>query len=327
MTRYVLRRLAWGIVTILVIISVNFVIVKLVPGDPIIALIGDYPAPPEYIAQIRKDYGLDKSMPVQFENYAVNMLHGDFGYSFVNKQPVLSVILERAQYTLLLIIPAIALSCVFGVALAMLTAVRHNGVLNALVSGLVMFGYSMPAFWLGQLLVLIFAVSFSWLPAAGMRSARIEQVGWAGVVDVARHMILPLLCIISFKLATILRVARASIMGALNEDFVTTARAKGARNQRVLWRHVLPNTLVPIIIVLGFNLGHALTSSILVETVFAWPGLGTLFVSSIATRDYPVLQGILVLSTILVVAGNLIADLAAAWADPRVRRNMAARNV
>ncbi len=326
MTRYILSRLAWGVVTICVIISVNFMILKLVPGDPVVALIGDYPAPPEYVAQVRREYGLDQPTVVQFRNYGLSMLRGDFGYSFVNKKAVLPLILERAQYTLLLILPAIAIAFLLGISLAMLTASRPGGALNSLVSALVMFGYSMPAFWLGQVLVLVFAVSLSWLPAAGLRSLRVEQTGLAGIRDIGLHMIMPLLCIVSFKLATILRVARSSIAGVLNDDFVTTARAKGARRARVLWLHVLPNALVPIIIVLGYSLGHALTSSILVETVFAWPGLGTLFVRSIESRDYPVLQGILVLSTVLVVAGNLVADVLAALADPRVRRNIGTRD-
>ena len=326
MTRYILRRFVWGIVTICVIISVNFMIVKLVPGDPVTALIGEYPAPPAYVAQVRRDYGLDEPIAAQFERYSLAMLKGDFGYSFVNKRAVLPLILERAQYTLLLIVPAIVISFTLGVSLAMLSASRSGGLISSLISGLVMFGYSMPAFWLGQVLVLVFAVGLGWLPAAGLRSLRVEQTGWAGLWDLCAHMLMPLLCVISFKLATILRVARSSIVGVMNDDFVTTARAKGARRHRVLWRHVLPNALVPVIIVLGYNLGHALTSSILVETVFAWPGLGTLFVRSIASRDYPVLQGILVLSTLLVVIGNLLADILAGLADPRIRRTIATRN-
>jgi peptide/nickel transport system permease protein len=326
MTRYVLRRLLWGIVTICVIISVNFAIVKLVPGDPVVALIGEYPAPPDYIAQVRRDYGLDQPMAVQFVSYARNMLQGDFGYSFVNRRAVLPLILERAQFTLLLILPAILIAFVLGLGLAMLTATRRGSWLDSLVSGLVMFGYSMPAFWLGQVLVLFFAVTMAWLPAAGLRSVRVEQTGLSGLLDVVAHMLMPMACIVTFKLATILRVARSSIIGVLNDDFVTTARAKGARAQRVLWRHVLPNAIVPIIIVFGYNLGHALTSSILVETVFAWPGIGTLFVRSIASRDYPVLQGILVFSTVLVVLGNLLSDVLAALADPRIRRNLGERH-
>jgi peptide/nickel transport system permease protein len=326
MMRYILRRIFWGILTICVIISVNFVIVKMVPGDPVVALIGEYPAPPDYVEQVRREYGLDQPMGVQFISYAGNMLRGDFGYSFVNRRAVLPLILERAQYTLLLIGPAIAIAFVLGVGLAMLTATRRGGPLESLISGLVMFGYSMPAFWLGQVLVLFLAVSMGLLPAAGIRSVRVEPTGWAGFWDVVAHMLMPLACIVSFKLATILRVARSSIVGVVNDDFVTTARAKGARSRRVLWRHVLPNAIVPIIIVLGYNLGHALTSSILVETVFAWPGIGTLFVRAIASRDYPVLQGILVFSTVLVVMGNLFADVLVALADPRIRRNLGTRN-
>jgi peptide/nickel transport system permease protein len=326
MTNYLLRRLVWGIAAIAVITCVNFLIVKMVPGDPVRAMMGEYPAPPEYIERIRQEFGLDQPLYLQFGRYVSNLLHGDFGFSFANRSPVLPLILGRAQYTLLLILPAILISLVLGLALALISVRKAHGVVDNGISGGVVLGYSMPSFWLGQMLVLLFAVGLSWLPAAGMRSLRVEQTGWAGVWDVWLHMIMPMACIISFKLAVILRVARASLVGVLHEEFVTTARAKGVPENWILWRHVLPNAIVPVIAVLGFHFGHALTSSILVETVFAWPGLGSLFVSSVTSRDYPVLQGILVLSTALVVVANLIADLLAALADPRVRRNLGTRH-
>ncbi|MCR8549210.1 ABC transporter permease [Salipiger sp. P9] len=325
MRKYFFRRLFWGLVTIVVIVTVNFLILKLVPGDPVTALIGEYPAPDEYIAQVRVEFGLDEPLTVQFANYVTNLVQGDFGYSFANRKAVLPLILERAQYTLQLILPGIAIAFLLGVFLAVVTAVRRSGVLDTTVSSIVMFGYSMPSFWLGQVLVLIFAVGLSWLPAAGIRSVRVQPTGVAGALDLAAHMILPLICVVSFKIAIVLRVARASVVGVMHDDFVTTARAKGVSERAIMWKHVLPNAMVPVIVVLGYNLGHALTSSILVETVFAWPGLGTLFVKSIASRDYPVLQGILVLATVMVVAGNLLADFVAALVDPRVRKSMGAR--
>lgn len=326
MKSYLLRRLVWGLAAICVITCVNFLIIKSVPGDPVRALIGEYPAPAEYIERIRRDFGLDQPLYVQFWHYIVNLLHGDFGFSFANRKPVLPLILERAQYTLLLIVPAILISLVLGVSLALIGVRKTQGTVDNAISGVVLLGYSTPSFWLGQILVLIFAVGLSLLPAAGMQSLRVVQTGWASVWDIWLHMILPMSCIISFKLAVFLRVSRASIVGVLHDDYVTTARAKGVAENRILWGHVLPNAIVPVIAVLGFNFGHALTSSILVETVFAWPGVGSLFVASVANRDFPVLQGILVLSTAMVVAANLIADLLAALADPRVRRNLGARH-
>lgn len=322
MKKYLLRRLVWGLAAICVITCLNFLIIKLVPGDPVRALIGEYPAPPEYIETIRREFGLDQPLYIQFWLYISNLAHGDFGFSFANRQAVLPLILMRAQYTLLLIVPAIVISFVLGIALAVISVRKPNGSVDNGISGVVVLGYSTPSFWLGQILVLIFAVGLSWLPASGMMSLRVRYTGWASVWDVWLHMILPLACIISFKLAVFLRVARASIAGVSHDDFVTTARAKGMSEGWIMRQHILPNAIIPIIAVLGYQFGHALTGSILVETVFAWPGLGSLFVSAVAARDFPVLQGILVLATVLVVAANFTADLLSSLADPRIRRNL-----
>lgn len=326
MKAYLLRRLAWGIAAICVITCVNFMIIKLVPGDPVRAMIGEYPAPPEYIETIRREFGLDQPLYIQFWRYISNLAQGDFGFSFANRHAVLPLILQRAQYTLLLIVPAIVIAFVIGVGLAVISVRKPNGAVDNSISGIVVLGYSTPSFWLGQILVLIFAVALAWLPAAGMTSVRVRYSGWLSVWDIWLHMIMPLACIITFKLAVFLRVARASIIGVAHDDFVTTARAKGMSERWIMWRHVLPNAIIPVIAVLGYQFGHALTSSILVETVFAWPGVGSLFVSAVASRDFPVLQGILVLSTVLVVAANFIADLLSSLADPRIRRNLGARH-
>jgi peptide/nickel transport system permease protein len=326
MQNYLLRRLVWCLAAICVITCVNFLIIKLVPGDPVRAVIGEYPAPPDYIARIREEFGLDQPLYIQFARYVHNVIRGDFGFSFANRHAVLPLIIERAQYTLLLIIPSLLISLVLGIALALISVRKMNGALDNTISGVVLLGYSTPSFWLGQILVLVFAVGLSWLPAAGMRSLRVQSTGWAGMWDVWVHMLMPMACIIAFKLAVFLRVARASVFGVMHEDFVTTARAKGVSERSVLWRHVLPNAIIPVIAVVGFHFGNALTSSILVETVFAWPGLGSLFVSSIANRDFPVLQGILVLSTAMVVIANFAADVLSSLADPRVRRNIGARH-
>lgn len=326
MTNYILRRLFWGLLAICIITCVNFVIIKLVPGDPVRAMLGDYPAPRDYVERVTRELGLDQPLHIQFVRYVTNLAQGDFGFSFSNRRPVLPLILDRAQYTLLLILPSIVVSVVLGIVLAMVSARRSQGAVDNSISAVVALGYSMPSFWLGQILVLIFAIGLSWLPAAGLRSLRVQPEGLSGALDVMKHMILPMICVVSFKLAIILRVARASIMGVLQDDFVITARAKGVPEREIMRRHILPNALIPVIAVTGYQFGHALTSSILVETVFAWPGLGSLFIDAVTNRDFPVLQGILVLSTVLVVAANLIADIVASYADPRVRRNLGARS-
>lgn len=325
MWQYFLKRAFWSIITILVIVVVNFVLIKLVPGDPVQAMIGDFPAPQEYIDQIRRDFGLDQPMLTQLWLYLENLLQGNLGFSFANRQPVLDLILDRAANTLILILPAILLSAFIGIALSLAAASRGGG-FDVTVSVITMFGYSIPVFWLGQVLVLIFAVTLGMLPTSGMYSLRAPKSGFGAFWDLLRHLILPLLCIMAFKIAVFARTARASILGVLDSDFVTTARAKGLGRRYILWQHVLPNAIIPVIAIFGYQFGHALTSSLLVETVFAWPGIGLLFVTAVSQRDFPVLQGILLLSTVLVVIANVAADFLYTLVDPRIRRSLGGSN-
>lgn len=325
MGQYFFKRVVLSIVTIFVIAIVNFVLIKLVPGDPVQAMIGDFPAPPDYIEQIRQDFGLDKPMLTQLGLYLENLLRGNLGFSFANRQPVLDLIVNRAGNTLILILPAILLSSMIGVALSLAAAFRKGG-FDVAVSVITLFGYSIPVFWLGQVLVLIFAVSLGALPTSGMYSLRAPKTGLGAFWDLLNHLILPLVCIMAFKIAVFARTARASVLGVLNSDFVMTARAKGLGRRYILWHHVLPNAVIPVIAVFGYQFGHALTSSLLVETVFAWPGIGQLFVTAVSQRDFPVLQGILLLSTILVVIANVAADLIYTVVDPRIRRSLGASN-
>jgi peptide/nickel transport system permease protein len=325
MWQYFLKRVFWSIVTIFVIVIVNFVLIKLVPGDPVHAMIGDFPAPQDYIDQLRRDFGLDQPLHVQLWLYLGNLAQGNFGFSFANRQPVLDLILGRTFNTLLLILPAIVFSAIIGIALS-LAAASRGGAFDLTVSAITLFGYSIPVFWLGQVLVLIFAITLGALPTSGMYSLRAPQSGFGAFLDLLRHMILPLACIMAFKIAVFSRTARASILGVLNSDFVMTARAKGLSRGYTLWRHILPNAIIPVIAVFGYQFGHALTSSLLVETVFAWPGVGQLFVTAVGQRDFPVLQGILLLSTILVVVANVLADLLYTIVDPRIRRSLGARH-
>ena len=320
MGRFLLARLAWTVPILIVILIVNFLIIHLAPGDPVQALVGDFPAPPGYLEQIRHDFGLDQSLWVQLVRYGQNLLQGHLGFSFANRQPVLSLLLARAGTTLILMIPGLVAASVLGVVLALAAAPRAGSAFDSGITALSLFGYSVPIFWLGQLLVILFAVDLGWLPAQGMTSLRGSATGWGYVRDVAWHLVLPAFSITIFFVAVVARVARASIVGVLSEDFITTAMAKGLSRRTILWRHVLPNAMIPVVTVIGYSFGYSLTGAILVETVFAWPGLGSLFVASIGNRDYPVLQGILLLSAVMVVLANLPTDLVYALLDPRVRR-------
>lgn len=301
------------------IVVVGFLITHILPGDPVDVLVGDFPAPPEYVAQVRHEFGLDAPLSTQLWLYVANLAQSNLGFSFVNRQPVLSLILQRAGATLLLMVPALVLASFLGVMIAVRAARRAGGAMDSFLTGVSLVGYSIPVFWLAQILIVVFAVRLGWLPAQGMFSIRTPSSGLGVVGDYAKHWVLPGFCVTVYYLAVVARVARSSMLEMLHQDFVLTARAKGLSERAVLWRHVLRNSLIPVITVIGYNFGYSLTGAILTETVFAWPGLGSLFVTSIANRDYPVLAGIFLLAAVAVVLANLLTDLLYAAADPRVR--------
>ena len=319
MRAYLLARLGWAFPIVIAILIVNFLIIHLVPGDPIQALVGDFPTPPGYAEQIRKEYGLDQPLLTQLWLYLVNLAGGNLGFSFANRQPVLPLILDRARFTLLLMLPALTCAAVLGVVLALAAAPRAGSLYDSSVTAISLIGFSVPIFWLGQILIIAFAIKLRWLPAQGMISLRETLTGWAAVADVLWHLVLPGFSVTIYYIAVVARVARASVLDALSQDFVLTAKAKGLSGRYVLWRHVLPNALIPVATVIGYNFGYSLTGAILVETVFAWPGIGNLFIASIGNRDYPVLQGIFLLTAVAVVLANVVTDMLYAVLDPRVR--------
>jgi peptide/nickel transport system permease protein len=319
MMRFLAIRLTAAVPVVIAVLVVSFLLLHIVPGDPITALVGDYPAPPDYVARIRHEFGLDEPLIVQFWRYVVSLAHGDFGFSFANQQPVLDLIFTRAGRTLVLMLPALVTSTLVGVLLALAASKRH-GVMDAAVTCLSLVGYSTPVFWFGQVLIIVFAVDLHWLPAQGMASLRGVAPGiWPAFLDLVLHWILPGVALTVFYAAVVARVARASLREASRQDFVVTAQAKGLSDRQVLRRHILPNALIPIVTVIGYNLGNAITGSIMTEAVFGWPGLGGLFLSSITNRDYPVLQGVFIVTAVVVVLANLLTDLCYGLIDPRIR--------
>ena len=319
MRRFLLARLGWAIPVVLAILVINFLIVHVVPGDPIQALVGDFPTPPGYADQIRHEFGLDQPILNQLGLYLVNLAKGNLGFSFANRQPVLGLILQRSELTLLLMLPGLVAAAMLGIVLALAAAPRAGSLYDTGITALSLVGFSVPIFWLGQLLIIVFAIRLHWLPAQGFVSLRETFTGWRALTDIAWHLVLPMFSVTIYYVAIIARVARASVAEALARDFVLTAKAKGLSRRTVLWRHVLPNALIPIVTVIGYNFGYSLTGAILVETVFAWPGLGNLFITSIGNRDYPVLQGIFLFTAIIVVIANIATDMLYAALDPRVR--------
>src|SRR5258706_769655 len=271
MLRYVLSRGGLGVPVVLAIVVITFLIIHMVRGDPVQALIGDSPAPPDYVEQVRHEFGLDQPLAVQLVRYIENLAQGNLGFSFANRQPVLGLLLARAGTTLLLMIPALTAAALLGIVLALAAAPRAGSVYDSSITALSLFGYSVPVFWLGQGLVIRFAIQLEWLPAQGMISLRNTPTGWAAVRDVLWHLVLPAFCITIFFVAVVARVARASVLRVLTEDFVVTATAKGLSRRYLLWRHVLPNAMIPVMTVIGYNFRHSLTMAILVTPAFAWP--------------------------------------------------------
>lgn len=323
MSRFILRRLVESLPLLLAVIVLNFLIIHLAPGDPVQALIGDFPAPPEYVARVRAQFGLDLPLWQQLLSYVGNVLQGDLGFSFANRRPVHELLLERLGNTLILTVSALLFATIVGVALGIVAARRPRSALDHIVTSLSLLGFAIPVFWLGQLLILGLAVQLEWLPAQGMVDSRESYEGWAHVMDIGAHLLLPALALSLRYLVSTARLTRASMLEALSSDYITTAKAKGVRATRLLYVHALPNALLPVVTSVGYNFGYVLAGSALVETVFSWPGLGRLLYDAMLARDTPVILGIFLVGAGTAVLANLVTDLAYGWLDPRIRQRKA----
>jgi peptide/nickel transport system permease protein len=316
---FVLRRLFYALPLLICVIVFNFFLIHLAPGDPIQALVGEFPAPEAYIAEMRKVFGLDQPIYIQLLLYIKNILAGDLGFSFYYRQPVLSVILDRVPATLQLMLPALLFSAAIGILLGVLSARKPYSLADNTISVFSLFGYCVPAFWLGQMLMAAFAIELGWLPSQGMKTVGADLEGASLIVDRAAHLVLPFAALAIRHLAVNARMMRSSMLEVAYEDFVTVARAKGLNEKAVIARHMVPNALMPVVTIIGVDVGFLFTGSVLVETVFGWPGIGRLMYESIVKRDYPVLMGNFLITTALVVVVNLIVDLIYVWLDPRVK--------
>ncbi len=317
--RYAVGRLLQAVPLLIGVIVVNFLLISLAPGDPVTTLLGEYPAPPEYVAKLRSELGLDRPAPVRLALYAWNVARGELGYSFAYRMPVSTLVAGRLGNTFLLMATALSLAALLGVGLGVAAARRRGSGLDGAATGISLAGFSIPDFWLAQLLVLLFAVFLGWLPAQGIRSVREEHTGLAAVLDVTRHLILPASALSFRYMALIARLTRASMLEAMSQDFILAARARGLPERLVLLQHGLRNAALPVVTVIGYNFAFVLAGSALVETVFGWPGVGRLLYDAILQRDTPVLLGVLLTVSATVVVVNLLTDLLYAVLDPRVR--------
>jgi peptide/nickel transport system permease protein len=301
------------------VIVINFILVHLAPGDPITFLVGDFPAPEEYVQQLRVKFGLDQPLPVQLGRYLNHALRGDLGFSFAQRRPVLTVVFERSGATALLAVSGLLIGTVAGVALGVLSAVRRGHVLDTATVALSTAGFSFPVFWLGQVALIFLSLKLGLFPVEGMRSIRESYTGLAYYRDVASHLALPALVLSLQFLAITARLTRTSMVSTLTQEYITAARAKGLAERTVVLKHALRNSLMPVLTIVGQNFGYVLAGSVLVETVFGWPGIGRLLFDSVRMRDYPVLMGIFVVVCVTVFVANLITDFLYAVLDPRIR--------
>ena len=306
MSAFILRRLLLAIPTLFGVLVVAFLLLYVAPGDPVQAMVGER-ADEETIARLRAELRLDDPLPVQFGHYVAGIVKGDLGRSYITNRPIRKDIIERFPKTLQLAGAAMLLATVLGVSLGILSAWRPGGAIDRIGLAVAYLGISFPVYWVGLLLILLFAVTLHWLPPSGFGGLR--------------YLALPALALGMRSIAFLARMTRSAMLDALGADYVRTARAKGLSEWRVIGRHALRNAMIPIITVLGLDFGAYLTGSILTETIFSWPGLGRYVVNAIARRDLPAIQGsVLFLSAVFVMV-NLITDVAYAKADPRVNYN------
>lgn len=316
---FALRRLLLAIPTLLIVISAVFLLVHLAPGDATTFLAGDGAIGDEYLAAIRAEYGLDDSFHIQYIKYITKVITGDLGTSFRYSAPVTELILERLPATLVLMLGAIILFVGLGIVLGVFASRRPNSTFDICLSVGAVAGWSTPLFWLGQMLIIVFAVKLRWLPAQGMFSLQNTAQGLARLPDLGMHLILPLCTLGMRYLALGARMTRASMLEVSSQDYIITARSKGLAEKLVLIRHAVPNALLPVVTLVGMNIGTMLTGSVLTEVVFGWPGMGRLLYDGIYARDYPLVIGIVITVSIAVIVTNLITDLVYAFIDPRIK--------
>lgn len=319
MGRYIALQLASIVPTILLSIVLNFLLLHAAPGDPARVMAGRDNPTEAQIAAIRADLGLDQPLPVQFGRYVRELAQGNLGQSIAFRQPVFGLIMDRLPATLLLTATSAVLALVIGTLLGAIAAQRSGSTVDTTLS----FGnyalFAVPSFWLGLIMIVIFASTLGWLPTSGMRTVRADYTGWRDVLDVLQHMILPVATLALVQTPIYFRITRASVQLQQREDYVTTFRATGMPASRVFRRYALRNALLPTVTIFGLGLGFVFTGAALVEIVFAWPGIGRLTLDAVLRRDYPLLLGVYLILAIAVSIAVLLTDIVYAVLDPRIR--------
>jgi peptide/nickel transport system permease protein len=312
--RYLVQRLLLVLLVLLGVTLLVVVVTRLTPGDPARVLLGPR-ATEEQVATLRTAYGLDQPIYLQYVNWLGHVVRGDFGESIQLHRPVLGEVIERFRGTLILALVAMFISFNVGIAVGTVSALRANGFLDRALMSVALLGISLPPFWVGLVLIIIFSLFLRWLPATGM----ISPTGGGDIGDIALHLILPAVTLALVPLAVIARLTRANVLEVLNQLYVRTARAKGLPPRTVVTRHILRNTLIGTVTILGLQAGWLLAGTVYIETVFAWPGIGAMLVNAILQRDYPLVQGGVLLVAFIYVIINLVTDVLYLYLDPRLR--------
>jgi peptide/nickel transport system permease protein len=304
MPKYLIRRLSGALVVVLGVSCLVFLLIQLVPGDPVEVMLGESAASTDREA-LREQLGLNQPVPVHLWQYLSGLARGDLGISLFSQRPIGELLLERIPATLLLTVAALGFALAIAVPLGVLAALRKNSAWDTGAMGFALLGVSIPNFWLGPLLILVFSLGLGWFPVSGDEGAG----AW----------VLPALTLGTGLAAILSRMVRSSLLEVLQEDYMRTARAKGLSPSRVVWVHGLRNALLPVITLLGLQLGALLGGAVITETVFSWPGIGSLTIEAIQRRDYPLVQACVLLISLAYVLVNLCTDLVYAWIDPRIR--------
>jgi peptide/nickel transport system permease protein len=318
--RYLARRLALALLLVLALSVANFALIHLAPGDPAEVMAGAAgAATPEILDDLRREFGLHLSFGRQLALYVGHVLQGDLGTSYSFRQPVLKLLLARVPATLLLMLTAVAASAIAGITLGVIAAVFSRSWIGSVISVLSIVAHATPLFWVGLMLIIVFVVHLDWFPAHGMETVATGATGLAYARDVLHHLVLPATTLGLFYMTLYARLTRASMLEVLRQDYIVVARAKGLSEAVVHARHALRNAVLPVVTIAGIQMGNVLGGSVVVESVFAWPGLGRLLFEAVLQRDYPLLLGGLLFTATLVIVSNILTDASYRLVDPRIR--------
>jgi len=319
MLQFLLKRLVKAALVLGIVVVLNFLLIHAAPGDPATVMAGEAGAADQmFVDQLRAQFGLDQPLYIQLGTYVGHILQGDLGFSFRQQRPVADLLMDRLPATVVLTLSAFVLSLTGGVILGLLAALNVGKWADSAITVLALLSYATPIYWVGLMLVLVFSVNLGWLPAFGYETIGVGYSGMEKLADIGEHMILPVVTLGLFYMAVYTRMMRASALEVASMDFVKTARAKGQSEWKIVSRHVLRNAILPILTVAGIQAGQLIGGSILVETVFAWPGLGRLTFDAVLQRDYQVLLGVFFVTSVLVIFFNILTDLLYVLIDPRV---------